>query len=531
MERNSDNGLDPRDIVRILRTHFRLWAVPAVVCTVLAAGYALVASRDWRATQALYVRPAAASVSDEQLGKFSDLSEMKTLQETILELAKSPSVVESTLVEVGPPESYGEPAAWPTPRDVEDFRGQVDMRPPGGAEFGMTEVFYLSVLDTNRDRATRLVDVLCRNVEQRMQQLRDDRAQGMVTELERTVALASDDLARETNKLAQFEAEVGSDLAELRNLNAEIGGQSEVSQELQAIETERRANEATRRQNTQLLALLKAAQDDPQQLIATPSALLQSQPALSRLKDAVVDAQVRTANLLGSLTEDHPYVVAAREAETLVRGRLRDELAVAIKGLEVDLQLNVDHERVLAEQYEAGRARIARLAGARAEYANLVASVGNLTELQETARKNLADARAQQAGAVSASVISRIDGVEAGIRPVGPGRTTITAAGGVAGLVLGFGLVFLAVPAPTGTKAADEASVETVNETVHASGSCCGAAYDRARGIDAAIHGTSTNGYNGTNGSNGVYHGAGVFRGMTLSQAIRSVEAQRNGSK
>ena len=67
----------------------------------------------------------------------------------------------------------------------------------------------------------------------------------------------------------------------------------------------------------------------------------------------------------------------------------------------------------------------------------------NHTRLVEAARKNLADARARQAGARSASVISRIDGVEAGVRPVGPGRKTITAAGGAGGLLLGFGLVFL----------------------------------------------------------------------------------------
>ena len=109
----------------------------------LAGAYTLVAPRQWRATQALIIRPEAASVSEERLGKFSDLSEMKTLQETILELAKSQSVVQATLREVGPPSNRGRPAQWPTPLDVEDFRDDIDMRPPGGAEFGKTEVFYL----------------------------------------------------------------------------------------------------------------------------------------------------------------------------------------------------------------------------------------------------------------------------------------------------------------------------------------------------------------------------------------------------
>ena len=90
---NSGVALHPADFVRLLRTHIRWWAVPAVVFAVLAGAYSLVAPREWRATQALIVRPEAASVSEERLGKFADLSEMKTLQETILELAKSQSVI------------------------------------------------------------------------------------------------------------------------------------------------------------------------------------------------------------------------------------------------------------------------------------------------------------------------------------------------------------------------------------------------------------------------------------------------------
>ena len=43
------------------------------------------------------------------------------------------------------------------------------MRPPGGAEFGQTEVFYLSVLDHNRDRAAALVAALIDQLELRMQ--------------------------------------------------------------------------------------------------------------------------------------------------------------------------------------------------------------------------------------------------------------------------------------------------------------------------------------------------------------------------
>jgi hypothetical protein len=106
------------------------------------------------------------------------------------------------------------------------------MRPPGGAEFGKTEVFYLSVLDPDRVRASQALVVLCEVLENRLQELRDERAQGMTAELHKAAELAENDLADRTVQLAAFEANIGADLVELRNLNATVGGQGEVSQEL-----------------------------------------------------------------------------------------------------------------------------------------------------------------------------------------------------------------------------------------------------------------------------------------------------------
>jgi uncharacterized protein involved in exopolysaccharide biosynthesis len=508
----SNAAFDPNELIRIIRTHVCWWAIPMVVCAVLAAAYSLVVPRDWRATQALIVRPEAASVSEERTGKFADLSEMKTLQETILELAKSQSVVQAALKEVGPPSRYRRPQLWPTPLDVEDFRECIDMRPPGGAEFGKTEVFYLSVRDTNRQRASALVSALCGQLEQRMQEIRDQRAQGMVAELERTVAMAAEDLASVTRRLAEFEANIGPDLAELRNLNADVGGSVAVSQEIQAIETERRANESLRSQNERLLKLLSAAQNDPQQLLATPNSLLKSQPGVSQLKSALVKAQVQTASLLGSRSENHPFVIAAREAEQLLSEQLHDEVAVAIRGLEVDIELNNEREVALAAKAQAARNRIARLAVARAEYANLVASVANHTRLVEAARKNLADARARRAGALSASVINRIDGVEAGVRPVGPSRKTVTAAGGFGGLVLGLGVVFLFAQPPT--------TLSTVAQSV----SSAGAVEDESNVISTPRPSVANGVRENRQLPKDVDANFGMFAGMTLEQAIRSVE-------
>jgi uncharacterized protein involved in exopolysaccharide biosynthesis len=517
---SGDLAWNPIDLIRTLRTHVRWWVIPAVVCTVLAAGYSLVAPRNWSATQALIIRPEAASVSEERLGKFSDLSEMKTLQETILELTKSQSVVTATLREVGPPPRYRHPERWPTVVDIKDFRERVDMRPPGGAEFGKTEVFYLSVCDPDRDRARVLAGALCGQLEHRMQQLRDQRAQSMIAELQRTVAMAENDLTAQTSELTAFEAKIGADLNELRSLNAEVGTQGGVTQELQTIEAERRANDATYRANVRLVKLLSAAEINPEKLLATPSSLLESQPAVKQLKDALVAAQIRTASLLGSRSEQHPFVIAAREAEALISDRLHDEIAVAIRGLEVDVELGADREKTLAEKWNASRERISRLASARAEYANLVASVEHHSRLVEAARKNLADARARQAGALSASVISRIDGVEAGIYPVGPSRKTITVAGGCGGLIIGLGIVFLiSGPAPTNPVAPLKSSASrTASEHANARNG-------KTRDC-AAAPGTCNGQSNGRAGSS-TKSEVNLFGDMTLEQAMRSVENRR----
>ena len=191
-------------------------------------------------------------------------------------------------------------------------------------------------------------------------------------------------------------------------------------------------------------------------------------------------------------------MIAAKETEKRVQAQLHDELDVAIKGVEVDLQSAVNRADSLNNNSQAGRDRIARLASARAEYANLIAAVDNHSKLVEAARKNLADARADHASAHTASVIGRIDGVESGVQPIGPGRMTITAGGGVAGLIFGFGLVFLfAVPRPA---AVVEVAKTQASESVSS----------EARGDVKVAAGPQT--------------AVRFVASMTLEEAVRSVE-------
>jgi hypothetical protein len=108
----------------------------------------------------------------------------------------------------------------------------------------------------------------------------------------------------------------------------------------------------------------------------------------------------------------------------------------------------------------AARQRLEKLAGVRAEYATLVAEVKHHTSMVEAARRELAEARGSKAGAHSSSLISRIDGPDTGVWPMGPSRSIIALAGVFGGLATGVGILFLTVPSLPAPKQAVKAEDE-----------------------------------------------------------------------
>ena len=447
----TDTIRTPLDVVRILKKYKNRWIVPLVVLTVLAAGYAVVRKPSWQASQALVVRNEAAATDGQTIGKFAGVEDMKTVQETIVELAKSRGVLSAALKEVGPAD--GEPRnAWPSKADVSDLQDAVALVAPNGAAFGTTEVFYLNVKHQDPQRATALVAAISDQLQTRFGQMRDTKARSMIDEVAKTVALTQHDRDAATERLASFERQIGSDLAELRILHTSPSGSSNLRQTVIQVETELRQVRAADQASRQLLQLLRDAKDDSTHLLATPNRLLDSQPALRRLKDGLVDAQLRTAQLRGTMVDAHPQVQSALDSEQQVRDRLHDEIALAIRGLEVERRLSAQRFATLADRLTKSNTRLADLAAGRAEYANLVSEAAHSSRLHQDAQSNLANARAARAGARSASLISLLDGPQVGDSPQGPSPASIVLLGMVGGLLCGFGFVFLTVqpsrPAP-----------------------------------------------------------------------------------
>lgn len=440
--------LNPAEVVKVLLAHRKLWLVPAAACTLLALAAALVMPRTWQATQAMVVRDEAAGAG-EGTGRFRALDDMKAAQETVMELAKSRVVLEAALRQVGPADGGASPE-WPTAQAVADLRQAVGLAPPKGAEFGKTEVFYLQVKDRSQERALALSTAISAELQRRLQDLRDDKAASTIAELDRGAKLAEQGLEHATQALSGLESQVGGDLAELRLLNGGNNGDSDLRRKTVEIENELRAAKLARQDNEKLLALLESARGDQAKLLATPNRLLESQPALRRLKDGLVDAQLRTAQLRGNMSDAHPLVVAAMLAEKNVAEQVHGELENAVRGVAVDLDLNAARIATLETQVNQNHERLQNLAGLRASYANLTADVQQRSEMLQSARRELAEAQANQAGAKGPGVITLIDAPDAGDRPVGPSRAMIVLGGLAGGLAIGFGIVFLTVPLPVG---------------------------------------------------------------------------------
>jgi succinoglycan biosynthesis transport protein ExoP len=434
-----------REFAKSLTGHPWLWIVPTAVVTLLATAYALTAPPTWKASQALLVRDEAAGGLGRQ-GRFDSTDAMKSAQETILEMARNGAVAEAALREAGPPPGHRQAEAWPMPDDVRGLQDAIKITAPKGAEFGRTEVIHLAVTAGSRPRAIDLTRAVSKILEIHLKDLRNRKARSIAAELQKQVHLAQGEQDAATRRLQAMESEVGGDLGELRMLNDSGRGDSNLRNGLNRIQEEVRQARSARHAKKQQLHLLIAAREDPNPLIATPNDLLESQPALRRLKEGLVDAQLRTAQILGKMSKDHPLARAAAAGEQEVRQKLYKELELATLGLEADLKVSDERIKDLEGQAADVQGRLDRLARLRAQYSNLANEARQRSEVLEKAQKALADARASESAAQASSLLTRLEDPQADIAPLGPGRATIVLGGLLGGLAAGIGLVFLVYP-------------------------------------------------------------------------------------
>ncbi|MDZ4819322.1 MAG: Wzz/FepE/Etk N-terminal domain-containing protein [Planctomycetota bacterium] len=449
MSNPTQSNLNVGQIFRTLKRSYLLWTVPTVAMTLLAVVYALVRPIEWKATQSLVVRDEAGGNSLTRAGRFDTTDAMKAAQETIVQMSNSLTVVKAALAEVGPPSTAKEGAAYPTKFDIEKLQGSITVSPPKGSEFGRNEVIYLSVDGPTRQRAIDLNNAVYKQLEHQMQELRKAKAQSLILELERATDLAQDELKQSTARLETVEKSVGRDLDELRTLTESGAGGSNLRSSINQLRDELRRVQLAHDTNAEQLRLLASAVDDTKRLNSAPQRLFETQPGLRRLKDGLVDAQLKTALLEGKMNAEHPEVLAALASEKEIRAQLNAEVEQVKNNIDADLKVSAALMQSLKQQLAENEERLTKVAVLRAEYVNLLTDVKERGEVLAKTRKDLSDARASQAAALASSLITRLGQPDTGNYPIGPGKTVIVLGGFFGGLAAGLGLVFLIAPIGT----------------------------------------------------------------------------------
>jgi uncharacterized protein involved in exopolysaccharide biosynthesis len=442
-------NLDFSRIAAIVRRRKNWIIIPTALLTTISLLVALFKPDLWTATQALYVRDEGLG-SVNQLGRFQSVDAMQTAQETILEVARHQTVLREALNAVGPAKpirSRSKRSRWPSDKQVESFRKDVNVKAPYGAQFGRTEMIYLTVRGSSPERAVALTDSVCRHLIERMKRLRREKYDSIVHELTQTVDVARHQLDATVAQLQKMESDIGPDLAELRVMMNSGQGDGHLRRALTQLQAELRAAQAEYASKERERRQLAAAQDDPQILIAMPSKMLDTQPGLKRFKESLVDAQVNTARLLGLMRAEHPEVQAAMAAEEKVRRQLFAQLHTAIAGLDAELAATKQKITMMQQEHEEVEKRMQSLSQIRTHYSSLATEVDQRTQFLQQAERELAAAKANGISAAAASLIHRVDQPIPSPQPIGPSAKVIVLAGLVAGLLSGLGLIYISEPA------------------------------------------------------------------------------------
>ncbi len=440
------------------------WIVPALLIGAGVAAYTLFSTKTWEATQAIVVREEAIGNLTAD-GEFKDVESMRSAQETVAAVLMSDAVISPALEETGPPALTTRLSKFPAAEDIESARSQIKVKPPNGAEFGKTELFYLQVQSEGKERTLELTRSLCKHLDEQLRLLRMAKSESMVKELSRSVQLAEKDLKQATMKLAAVEREVGSDLGELRILNESAAGDSNLRQTLIELDNELRKARTEQHARTRLLEMLLEARQQPERLVAVPSDMLESLPVLKQLKDGLTAAQLKTANLQAERTSVHPKVTAAIEEEKQIRRQLMLELPGSIQGLFADIEVGQTRVQTVGQQHAKVVARMTTLANLRATYGNLASEVKRREVNLQNAQQKLSTAQASQEAARTSSIITFVDEPVTGANPAGIGRKVTFGIGIFGGLIVGLGFLVLSVPPPTNGGPATDAPVASAGAT------------------------------------------------------------------
>ncbi len=439
-------------IVLSLIDYWYLWIIPCLLGGGLATFYSLfLHTPTYTARQSLIVR-------DDLMGdafkpsRFESLDSMKSAQETILEIARKPEVVRSAIEQMKETSSSFFGNGGVSDQEIEAMQGNIEFGAPNGAEFGRTEAVVLKVTTEQRDQAKDFTNLLLDAIDSKLSDVRRQRLKSMQKEL----TLASEEsrklLDKSSRELQEIERGFGVEITTIRGLNDPQGGNS-FDLKLNQIRLEQRQAVSTLASAKEQKTLLENAQSNRSLELVTSSQLLELQPALRGMMHSLNNAREKLSADEGRYRPLHPALKASREAVRHQKEMLFNSLEPAIAGLDSQIAMAESQVGRLNKSIVELENKLLDLTAQRVPYHTLQEEVKNKSKVYSDVQAQLSQIQSYTSSSDNIALLTRVGEPQVGSRPNGLGKKAFVLVGFMGGLLVGLGLVALAVP-PSGTNMA-----------------------------------------------------------------------------
>lgn len=442
--------LNPRTkyLLSTLNEHRLLLIVPTIAGFVLALTYVMLfRSESWTSRQRLLIRDDLLG-QPQKPGKFDSLEAMKSRQETILEIARSPEVIVEVLKDLGPVKKgfWSNLSAFPDVKTIESYQGKIRLTAPNGGELGKTETVMLTVKEANPDRSHRFIERLLDEVELATQHVRWSMLQSMEQEIQRSRDGAWDALERSIAQMRTMELALGLDTAVMANMSSVMAGENSLRQEVTQLENEKRVIEAQLESLKTAKQILEMAKSDPHLIVTSSSPFLRDQQKLNQVARSMVDAQKEHADVVSRYQEIHPTVQNAIERLEVMKVHLSQELSGLALTLNSQIRESVAQIDRLNSEIENRTQRLATLSNRRADHLVINAELAKRAEKLNELDNLLDNIRSFRETGEGAPWISRVGAPQTASAPDGLTKRSSVLIGGFLGFMFGLGLVMLFAP-------------------------------------------------------------------------------------
>jgi len=375
--------------------------------------------------------------------RFESLDSMKSAQETILEIARKPEVIRNVMEQMEASSFSFFGSSGVNDKDIEEMQGNIEFGAPNGAEFGRTEAVVLKVTTDARDTARNFTDLLLDEIDSKLSDVRRQRLGSMEQELALASESSKKSLEESSAQLQELERGFGPEITTIRELNDPQGGNS-FNLKLNQIRQERRAAFSALASAREQRILLENAQANDS--LVTSKQLLEMQPALGVMMSSLSTARQQLSIDEGRYKPLHPALKASRQAVRHQEEMLFNSIGPTIVGVDSQIAMAESKVERLDKSITELEGKLLDLTEQRVPYAKLQEDVMNKSKVHSDVQAKLSQVKSYTSSSEDIGFLTRVGEPQVGSQPNGLGKRSLVLVGLAGGLLVGLGLVALAVP-------------------------------------------------------------------------------------